>query len=581
MCEERIERLKNAFTSDGFSVGEGDVFKYQGKIGMRAHHKTANNYQTREPKKAFYVEGTPYEMGYLMGLMAEADIEKMSEKYVEFFPFAFLKLKVSPGPIEKIIHRFFNCLFKCWIKKIKKDIPQEYKDEMKGMLAGCKEANSSTKVKEEDLWTLNVGIDAIFAHFFTGKILGLQYSLSKQFRMPNCCNAFFISGEASKENIPLFGRDFMFTNAGVFQDCACLVIYNPDNPGPAESGSKRRPIVSQTAPGVIGSMTCVNDQGVAAGVNVSPSAACNAWRPGFNSMVLVRHCIQLAKNADEAVDVIADAPRGVSWLYPVADSSGKAGIVEAHCKIKMTLDQLIKYLLSFPPRRLKKHLPDKNFIKANLLKYSDKDRELLCKGLMVRWNNYAYPVSYLDFNEGLKKAYNSDLWTFHKVEYPADAFAERGYIDRYYTETKCPSAFYFAPQRETREDVVLATNQFIIPEMRLPAMYKWTTLIAGGVDTLKDAQWRYDTINDLILGQLPDNDSGSIDYETAKNLIDFLSPKQNKYPCYYDRYLRSKDCKEIAIDGSVSLLDLENKTIESHFGYYCDEWVKIALPKYI
>ncbi|MDQ1353530.1 MAG: hypothetical protein QG657_3836 [Acidobacteriota bacterium] len=118
----------------------------------------------------------------------------------------------------------------------------------------------------------------------------------------------------------------------------------------------------------------------------------------------------------------------------------------------------------------------------------------------------------------------------------------------------------------------------LIPEMRLPAMYKWTTLVAGGVDTLKDAQWRYDTLNDSILGQL---EKGPIDDETAKSLIDFLSPKHNKYTCYYDRYLRSKDFKEIAIDGSVSLLDLENKTIESHFGYFRDEWVKITLPEYI
>jgi hypothetical protein len=296
-------------------------------------------------------------------------------------------------------------------------------------------------------------------------------------------------------------------------------------------------------------------------------------------LLLVRHCIHLAKNADEAVDVIADAPRGVSWLYPVADSSGKAGIVEAHSKINMNLDQLIKYLLSFPPDRYKEYLPDKQFIKNNLLSsFSERDRELLCKGLMVRWNNYTYPASYLEFNKRLKEAYNCDLWTLYKTEYPPNAFEERGYIDRYYTETNCPSAYYFAPQREKREDVVLATNQFIIPEMRLPAMYEWTTMLAGGVDTLKDAQWRYDTLNDLILGQL---EKGPIDYDTAKKLIDFLSPKQKEYSCYYDRYLRSKDCKEIAIDGCVSLLDLENKTIESHFGYFCDEWVKITLPKYI
>lgn len=568
--DERVEKLKKAFADDSFSVGEDDIFQYKGKLGMRAHHKTAVNYQTGEPKNAFYVEGTPYEMGYLMGLMAEPQIADMSVNYVEFFPFAFLGLKVTPGFIEKIIHCIFTRLFKCWIKKIKKDIPQEYKDEMKGILDACKEVNKDTEVKEDDLWTLNVGIDAILAHFFTGKILGLQYSLSKRFTIPHCCNAFSISGEASQGKKPLFGRDFMFVDAGVFQDCACLVIYKPDNPG-------RLPMVSQTAPGMIGSVTGVNVQGVSAGVDVLPSAACNAWRPGFNSLLLVRHCIHMANSAEEAVEVIANAQRGVAWLYPVADSTGKAGIVEAHCKIDMSLDRLIKYLLSFPPSDYKKHLPDKKFIKDNLLKYSDKDRELLCKGLMVRWNNFSYPVSYLDFNEGLKDAYDRNVWTLYKVDYPPDAFAERGYIDRYYTETNCPSAFYFAPQRETRKDMTLVSNHAVIPEMRLPGMHKWTTIIVGGL--LDDSQWRYDALNDMILGQLADR--GPIDYDAAKSMIDYLSPEQKKYCCYYDRSQRSEDCKEIAIDGSTSIFDLEKKTIESHFGYYCDEWVKITLPEYI
>lgn len=39
------------------------------------------------------------------------------------------------------------------------DIPEEYIKEMRGMLEGCREANSHTRVEEIDLWALNFGID--------------------------------------------------------------------------------------------------------------------------------------------------------------------------------------------------------------------------------------------------------------------------------------------------------------------------------------------------------------------------------------------------------------------------------------
>jgi len=52
-------------------------------LGIRAHHKTATNYQTGEKKRAFYLEGTPLQRGFLVGLMAHRSVERMAVDFVD------------------------------------------------------------------------------------------------------------------------------------------------------------------------------------------------------------------------------------------------------------------------------------------------------------------------------------------------------------------------------------------------------------------------------------------------------------------------------------------------------------------
>ena len=89
--QERMKKLKEAFIKDGFLVKNNEIFIFQEdpmnrkeeKIGMIAHHTSAENYDTKESKKAYYVEGSPYEMGYLMGYMAEEEISEVTTKFVD------------------------------------------------------------------------------------------------------------------------------------------------------------------------------------------------------------------------------------------------------------------------------------------------------------------------------------------------------------------------------------------------------------------------------------------------------------------------------------------------------------------
>lgn len=123
---------------------------------------------------------------------------------------------------------------------------------------------------------------------------------------------------------------------------------------------------------------------------------------------------------------------------------------------------------------------------------------------------------------------------------------------------------------------MVTTNHYLYPPMRLCAMEPWTAnLLQGYTD---DIQWRYDELNHQIREAL--SAQGKIDYATAKRLIDFLAPYGN-FPQYYDHNPKSKDGAATVIKGCTSLFDLKKRTIESHYGYYCDEWVKTTLPLYI
>ena len=557
--DARVCGLFKAFGEDGYDIKK--VKTYNQRIGIMAEHRSAVNYETKKRKRVYYVEGNPYEMGYLLGLMAEEEIHRMTTDFTNKIIPAFINSQKSRRPegIRGIVASLVYELSQA----MGAEIPSELRYEMKGIVAGCKHANPKTQVSEKELIALNVGFDVLLALVYRPDFLlhkKIPDLRPEELNLPLMCNGFAIFDEAAG-NGHYFGRDFMFPTAGVFHDTACLMIYNPsENPGRTSL-----PIVSMTAPGMVGSIAAMNINGVAVGVDMSPGANCDPSNVGINSLLLVRHCTQGGRTAEGVVETMTNSKRGVSWTYIVADGTtnkDKACVVEAGC----TTDH--PDFLTHPPKELKKYLPDENFMKTH-------PSAEFRKGMMVRWAGYQYPDAYLTFN--------GDLWKYFGKKLHGDAFDPRGYINKFLDKNKtelieenCPFTYYFAPQRETTDNIVMVTNHYLIPEMRFYAMTDWISGLVG--DKVNDIQWRYDELNNQILTAL--ETKGSIDYGTAKRLIDFLAP-YGKYPSYYDTNPKSEDGKEIRIEGSTSLFDLKNRTVESHFGYYCDGWIKITLPKYV
>lgn len=611
----RFARIAAAFSADGFDVlptpdpnNRSTTVPYQEKdgcIGVAAVSRTSKNGLTGAPKRVFYVEGDNFQMGYLLGLLAEPDVSRMTGDFAHDIVFDFIHARTIEHATGELVELLKDVLVDIVFRisqSMKDDIPLEYVEELQGLLDGCRAANPDTTVAWDDLWALNFGIDCLLAHVYSGRIFAEKGIPPLLLSVPYMCNATFL-GAAVTGGRHFFGRDFMFSTADVFQDTACLVIYRPDD----RAGVSRRPFVSQTAPGFVGSMIALNDKGVAMGVNMLPSHLCNPDRPGLNSLVLVRDTMQYATTAAEAVDRIVAAPRGVTWLYPVGDKSGRSCLVEAGMQLAVGED--IPYF-SGVPAYYEKHLPDASYIADKRLKYGSPAPQ---RGLMTRWNDYVYPSDYItDWNEHLWKAFGKsgvthleeilgDLSTdledllkgdlgalFSAIDAQLHAWIQRpkydpasmgplGFVDKLWTDRNCPATFYFAPQRESSGDVLIGTNMAITPEMRFGMMNEWVVLLTG--DQYDDMQWRYDQLNLRVQQALA---TGPISWDAAWDLANFLRPGPS--PTEPERTYHGggdPNWQQIQITGSVSLCDLDTSTIKSLYGYYGDEPLTLRLPAYL
>src|SRR5512136_2398607 len=175
----RIAQLIAAFQQDGFQVAYPDpgpgkeVVVYHDKIGIRATHQTATIGTTGEKKKAFYVEGDHYEMGYLMGQLAEPEIARMCQDFTKFVALAFVGADIKKiRPLKWLAGLVLEVIAYWFAGNIYPDVPARYKRELEGVFEGCqaraRAAHRDTEVTWADLWAMNFGIDALLSFVYTG-----------------------------------------------------------------------------------------------------------------------------------------------------------------------------------------------------------------------------------------------------------------------------------------------------------------------------------------------------------------------------------------------------------------------------
>ena len=578
-----------AFAADGFAVTGSLAFG--AGVGVAAQSTTASiNGSARLFKPAYYVRGSAYEMGVLLGALAEPRVALMTSTFIEHIVPALISESLDAWLQNSSFAPVYDALCAALADLLETDaaryfdasvaagaVPQELVDEMRGLADGARSANASTTATFKTIATINFGYDMLLALIYTGEILDLLANKSlalghapaiaaaiaalppSALRPPVLCNAFAARGAAAGgANASLFARDFMFALGEVFQYEVATTVFVPSD--------GRRPLVSVAAPGFVGSMVAMNDAGFAMGVDVLQAALGNTSVVGLNSLLMVRAAAHAAADTADAIEFVMAAQRGVAWIYPMSDASGAAAILEtATSPPAGGNDALPDWRGLVEDAALRALLPSPAQITALLAAPLEYSRGVFVRRIGVHQRPEA----------ALVQAYNGALFQHAgRAMPPPDAWTSpTGAVwPSFGAEESNFSAglgqHYFSPERNGDDDLIFATNLALSPPLRIAAMTFWTSL-----DGMGAPQWRYDSLVAEVAraraaaGDGSGGGAGPLTIASAQYALSF----QSRTPGYEGE----------TVDGILAVADLRARVLTAKGGFWRDEWTRVTLPAYL
>jgi hypothetical protein len=602
MADQGLELLKKMEVNGD----TGYLMKYTGKYSEGVNSKGISSGQF--PKYCMVLTGSAYDMGYQAAtLRPEQGFSMLSDymKRVALTQFGMLGIKLpTEGETADEVYNIMYDTILDIVGLMKKDIPLNLRKEMQGFADGMQAAgyktdpNTGRKIDFTHLLVINEAVDSTY--FFLAAVLGyakvtddnraiiaecrstflkilakasgssstddesvteLLQKAKKNFasrgnQLRFGCNEFVVSGKATANGETYHGRDFMFSTADIYQDAAAMVVYLPD---------EGYPFVTVSVPGFIGQSSGLNIKGLSAGQDVC-LVSFMGKTPGVGSMFMVRDIVQRASNITEAVELVRNTTRGISWVYFVvsdeADSRyGHGAELSAVCnqrddEIGNGIDTIPSLLQSI----YKSHTSILDELDADeLTAGGDIDR-----GVMVRGEAYEYPTDD----------------KFASPDFSLDEYSS--YTDYY------NSGFRFTAQKETYDDALAATNHYITPRMRMMQFDPLIDLIYAMSGNLAESVWRYENMISEI-----DEYRGSIEYfgdnpdapavGTAGWMIDFLNT-QRSYPWFYRDQNddgTSEYPADVWVDGHHAVMNNTEREMRALYGYMTDPWVGIKLQPFV
>jgi hypothetical protein len=597
--------ITDAFDADGWVIS-GQIQAESGSRGFFAESKLSTTLDSGKPKKAYYVEGDGFDMGWLHGaLSAEiGDAYQSCTTYLHHMPLNLLNEAwdqemasqcdgwvpgqsmepVTVGDVTVTCETYHALLdgIEIWLVSATRasydreaeKIPADLVAEMKGFVAGALSKDKNCGCTFNKMLFMNYGIDVLMSSVYAGQlpsVLSTHAAIAspqlparvieelaampaKLFRNPVFCNFFGVNGEATKSGSDIFmGRDFQMPTGLVYQTLAADIVYVPTD--------GRIPTVSSGIPGFVGRVTGINAHGVTMGVDMLYASPNTPESPGLNSLLMVRHVLDNAKSTPGAIEIVASAPRGVTWLYPICDGNGVCVVIEAGKYLKP--GESFNPLQYVSSQKVKDALPSAEFYEAN------PSPCLFDRGIFVRTMDFEYPSQYLDYNAG--------LYAVGGIAYEDSAayWGETGYLfptfeDDLNVTGCCLHSNFFLPQRETYSDTILISNIATTPEFR-------TAMMSYATDALEkvahSATFRYDALNDVV-----SQSHGDIDIDQAIYIMEFLSPERT--PGYWANTLND-DPMSAMVEGTMNVADIKKLRLHTKTGYWCDDWTFLTLKNFL
>jgi hypothetical protein len=298
-------------------------------------------------KYLMHLEGSSYAMGYQHGWLRAQAVQTLASTYSFkqiLLAFVGVTVEESYDMLEQAItgttvgnvlawllgQNYINqvlatytdildamiVLIKDVVRNNMQFVPQELKDEMRGIADGA--TAHGYPVNVESVQLLNLGFDAILSFLYP--IVTPLMNLN-QFLSFHACDGFVATDHATAGGITLMGRNWMFTAYGL-KDYSLMIEYKPSAAGSIK-------FMTSGIPGMVGSITGMNVRGIGIGIDMVPAFDCHPGHFGMGGPLMCRMAIQYKGELEAARDYLGTTHCGVSWLFSVGDGQGtnKGGVV--------------------------------------------------------------------------------------------------------------------------------------------------------------------------------------------------------------------------------------------------------------
>lgn len=598
---------------------------FEGKRGRKYVDRAASG---QHEKRLYTVEGSPYQMGVLMGLFAGEGLKNGREAIKELIRDDISRLRHCPVCVDLIFEYIKDLSVAAWNdQQAKGHIPSWLVDENQGLYDGAHFAArpGHSKVRKSDLIVVNYAAEVIMAKTLHGKVAhalreraesaGLlehfedigDEDLGKLWHLltPGC-DGYAVKNEALARGEGVLLARSLQAGGTLWAEGVSYVIRKPIcDGGPCEKTYQEktfelRPTLSVASLGQVGALTVMNADGFATGTQTLRTSAVCEEEIGIGSALLARYSADVAATTKAAVAAVRAAVRGVPYVHIMGDPSGDIAAVEIirsnpadqgrcssphksyHCPSGPTGDQIRPYDFLRCPY----NTPEQEELLTSLLPPERFQSSFPPDGVFPRRPEFENPSWTRETN----------LQLFARQYNPVDADEVAGptgmiwehYYDEWPMGQKRMGSFYFPPARvwsdpEKNKNKVLSGNYSLQPEITLSGMTHAVWL--SGINS-EAGQWRFDHLNKDLQEHYGEITVESWKGDAKKGTgMQYISPwARPGYPLNVDQVQRLSpdEYSKVHISGSLAIMDLAPPyTMHAKFGYWGDPWTEVKLADWL
>jgi hypothetical protein len=268
-------------------------------------------------KYLMHLEGTPYEMGYAMGHMRPDDVVRLVHgEYV--VSMLGIVLPVAGAGSRYVQGSYVDSALRlpgvqAALEVMARDVPYEYKLEMKGIVDGTNDALGRKAITYYHV--LLVNLFPALQSLVTTRTFGdyMQTVISS-------CHEYVAFGKATYDGRTLLGRHFMWVDDPL-HEITYIVEYAP---------SQGRKFLSVSFPGMVGVSTGLNGAGIGIGSDFFNATGTPEYPRGLGMWFLGRKIVQYASSMADAERIIRASKESAPCFMIVGDAAGAGAVFEIY-----------------------------------------------------------------------------------------------------------------------------------------------------------------------------------------------------------------------------------------------------------